>query len=88
VLVWDSLQFLSAPPLLTVVTKLNRVLRPGASLLAMFHTEERIDTIPDICVPHSRPPHVQMTALTQRKPAQVFTNRSLEKMFLFPDARP
>ena len=45
-LVWDSLQFLSTPPLLTVVTKLNLVLRPGASLLAMFHTEERIDTIP------------------------------------------
>jgi hypothetical protein len=80
-LVWDSLQFLSAPLLLTVVTKLHRVLRPGASLLAMFHTEERIDTIATYAYRIQDHRTVQMTALTQRKPAQVFTNRSLEKMF-------
>src|SRR5580692_4547411 len=38
-LVWDSLQFLASPLLQTVVAKLHRMLRPGASLLALFHTE-------------------------------------------------
>ena len=81
VLVWDSLQFLSAPLLLTVVTKLYRVLRPGASLLAMFHTEERIETIATYTYRIQDHRTIQMTALAQRKPAQIFSNRSLEKMF-------
>jgi hypothetical protein len=80
-LVWDSLQFLSAPLLLTVVTKLYRVLRPGASLLAMFHTEERIETIATYAYRIQDHRTIQMTALAQRKPAQIFSNRSLEKMF-------
>ena len=45
-LVWDSLQFLSSPLLQTVVAKLHRMLRPGASLMALFHTDERIENIP------------------------------------------
>ena len=80
-LVWDSLQFLSSPLLQTVVTRLYRVLRPGASLLAMFHTEERIDTIATYAYRIQDHRTVQMTALAQRKPAQIFSNRSLEKMF-------
>ena len=80
-LVWDSLQFLSAPLLLTVVTKIYRVLRPGASLLAMFHTEERIESIATYAYRIQDHRTIQMTALAQRKPAQIFSNRSLEKMF-------
>ena len=45
-LVWDSLQYLSAPLLQIVVERLHRMLRPGACLLAFFHAEERVDTIP------------------------------------------
>ena len=44
-LVWDSLQFLASPLLQTVVAKLHGMLRPGASLLALFNTEERIESI-------------------------------------------
>jgi ubiquinone/menaquinone biosynthesis C-methylase UbiE len=80
-LVWDSLQFLATPLLQTVVGTLHRVLRPGASLLAMFHTEERIESIATYSYRIQDHHTVQMTAREQRKPGQIFTNRSLEKLF-------
>ena len=45
-LVWDTLEFLSGPLLETVVRRLNHMLRPGSYLLALFHAEERAETIP------------------------------------------
>lgn len=80
-LVWDSLQFLCSPLLETVVGRLYRVLRPGSSLLAMFHTEERRDTLATYAYRIQDHRTVQMAAPAQRKPAQIFSNRSLEKMF-------
>jgi len=80
-LVWDSLQFLSSPLLQTVVAKLHRMLRPGASLLALFHTEERIESIPTFAYRIQDHRTIQMVSRSQRKPAQIFNNRSLEKLF-------
>jgi len=80
-LVWDSLQFLASPLLQTVVAKLHRMLRPGASLLALFHTEERIETIPAYSYRVLDHRTIQMLSRSQRKPAQIFNNRSLEKLF-------
>jgi ubiquinone/menaquinone biosynthesis C-methylase UbiE len=80
-LVWDSLQFLASPLLQTVVAKLHRTLRPGANLLALFHTEERIETIPTFAYRIHDHRTIQMLSRSQRKPAQVFNNRSLEKLF-------
>ncbi len=80
-LVWDSLQFLASPLLQTVVAKLHRMLRPGANLLALFHTEERIETIPTFAYRIHDHRTIQMLSRSQRKPAQVFNNRSLEKLF-------
>jgi ubiquinone/menaquinone biosynthesis C-methylase UbiE len=80
-LVWDSLQFLSSPLLQTVVAKLRRMLRPGASLLALFHTEERIESIPTFAYRVQDHRTIQMVSRAQRRPAQIFNNRSLEKLF-------
>lgn len=80
-LVWDSLQFLCSPLLETVVGRLYKVLRPGSSLLAMFHTEERLETLATYAYRIQDHRTVQMAAPAQRKPAQIFSNRSLEKMF-------
>jgi hypothetical protein len=80
-LVWDSLQFLTAPLLQTVVGKLHKILRPGASLLALFHTEERIETIPTFAYRIHDHRTIQMLSRSQRRPAQIFNNRSLEKLF-------
>jgi hypothetical protein len=80
-LVWDSLQFLASPLLQTVVAKLHRMLRPGASLLALFHTEERIESIATYAYRIQDHRTIQMSSRVQRKPAQIFNNRSLEKLF-------
>ncbi len=80
-LVWDSLQFLSSPLLQTVVAKLHRMLRPGASLLALFHTDERIENIPTYAYRIHDKKTIQMVSRSQRKPAQIFNNRNLEKLF-------
>jgi hypothetical protein len=80
-LVWDSLQFLSPQLLQTVVHKLHRVLKPGACLLAFFHAEEKIDTIPTYSYRISDPRTILLSARGRRKPAQFFNNRGLEKLF-------
>jgi len=80
-LVWDSLQFLASPLLQTVVAKLHRILRPGASLLALFHTEERIENIPTFAYRIHDHKTIQMPSRALRKPAQIFNNRNLEKLF-------
>jgi SAM-dependent methyltransferase len=80
-LVWDSLQFLASPLLQTVVAKLHRMLRPGASLLALFHTEERIESVATFAYRIHDHRTIQMVSRANRRPAQIFNNRSLEKLF-------
>lgn len=80
-LVWDALQFLTQPLLGTVVQKLHRMLRPDASLLAFFHAEEKIDTIPTYSYRISDQKTISLVPRGRRKPAQFFNNRSLEKLF-------
>ena len=81
VLVWDTLQFLSAPLLQIVVERLYRILRPGACLLAFFHSEEKIDTIPTYSYRISDHKNIMLVERGRRRPAQFFNNRSLEKLF-------
>ncbi len=80
-LVWDALQFLSPQLLQTVVQKLHRVLKPGACLLAFFHAEEKIETIPTYSYRIQDHKTILLSAKAPRKPAQFFNNRSLEKLF-------
>src|SRR6185295_2536677 len=40
-LVWDALQFLSPPLLQATVDRLYKILRPGSSMLAFFHADEK-----------------------------------------------
>jgi hypothetical protein len=80
-LVWDSLQFLASPLLQTVVGKLHKMMRPGASLFALFHTEERIESLATYAYRIQDHRTIQMASRSQRKPAQIFNNRSLEKLF-------
>jgi hypothetical protein len=81
VLVWDTLQFLSASLLQTVVGRLRGAMRPGACLLAFFHAQERVDTIPTYSYRISDHRQIHLAARGARRPAQFFNNRSLEKLF-------
>ena len=80
-LVWDTLQFLSPALLQTVVGRLHCVLRPGSCLLAFFHAEERVDTIPVYSYRISDHHQIALVLRGRRRPAQFFNNRSLEKLF-------
>jgi len=81
VLVWDTLQFLASPLLETVMAKLRAVLRPGSSLLAVFHSEENSETIPTYTYKISDSRTLNLLPKGRRKPAQAFNNRSLERLF-------
>ncbi len=81
VLVWDTLQFLAPQLLQVVVERLYRVLQPGACMLAFFHAEERIDTIPTYSYRVQDHRTIHLAPRGRRKPAQFFNNRSLEKLF-------
>jgi hypothetical protein len=80
-LVWDALEFLSEPLLDTVVQRLHRMLRPGSYLLALFHAEERAETIPTYSYRISDRKTILLSPRGRRRPAQYFNNRSLEKLF-------
>jgi hypothetical protein len=80
-LVWDTLQFLSVPLLQVVVERLHRILRPGSCMLAFFHSEEKIDTIPTYSYRISDHRNISLVERGRRRPAQFFNNRSLEKLF-------
>ena len=80
-LVWDTLQFLAPPLLEIVVERLFRILRPGATLLAFFHTEDRVDTIPTYSYRINDTRSVGLVDRGRRRPSQLFNNRSLEKLF-------
>jgi len=80
-LVWDTLEFLSGPLLETVVRRLNHMLRPGSYLLALFHAEERAETIPSYSYRILDRKTITLAPRGRRRPAQFFNNRSLEKLF-------
>jgi SAM-dependent methyltransferase len=80
-LVWDSLQFLASPLLQTVVSRLHRVLKPGAGLLAMFHAEERVEEMQTFSYRIQDHRTVLLGSRSRRRPAQIFNNRNLEKLF-------
>lgn len=80
-LVWDTLEFLSGPLLETVVKRLSLMLRPGSYMLALFHSEERAETIPTYSYRISDRKTITLGPRGRRRPAQYFNNRSLEKLF-------
>src|SRR5579872_1964498 len=80
-LVWDTLQFLAPTLLATVVDRLHRMLRPGATLLALFYSEERPGLVPGCSYRISDHRTILMTPREERRPAQYFNNRHLEKLF-------
>ncbi|MGI8741833.1 MAG: class I SAM-dependent methyltransferase [Bryobacteraceae bacterium] len=80
-LVWDTLQFLAAPLLQRTIDRLFRILKTQASLLAFFHAEEKANVVPVYSYRISDAKTLSLTPRGQRKPAQFFNSRSLEKLF-------
>ncbi len=80
-LVWDTLQFLAHPLLQETVDHLFHVLRPQSALLAFFHADEKANLVPLYHYRILESKTLSLTPRGERKPAQYFNNRSLEKLF-------
>jgi hypothetical protein len=80
-LVWDALQFLSPSLLQATVDRLAKILRPGSSMLAFFHADEKAQEVPLYQYRINDEKSLLLTPRGSRKRAQFFNNRGLEKLF-------
>jgi 2-polyprenyl-3-methyl-5-hydroxy-6-metoxy-1,4-benzoquinol methylase len=81
VLIWDVLEYL-APALLTaVVERLHTIVRPKSYMLAFFHSDDKLDSAPFYTFRIQEVNTLQVAQYGSRRPAQLFNNRSLEKLF-------
>jgi SAM-dependent methyltransferase len=81
VLVWDVLEYLGPALLAATVERLYRVVRPGGYLLAFFHSDERLSQVPYYSFRIRDFNELQVVQRGARQPAQLFNNRSLERLF-------
>jgi len=81
VLIWDVLEHL-APALLTaVIERLHTIVRPKSYMLAFFHSDDKLDAAPYYTFRIQDVNMLQVAQHGTRHPAQLFNNRSLEKLF-------
>ena len=81
VLIWDVLEYL-APALLTaVVERLHKVVRPKSYMLAFFHSDAKLETVPRYSFRIEEKSALQVAQQGARRPAQLFNNRRLEGLF-------
>jgi hypothetical protein len=81
VLVWDVLEYLSAPLLAATVERLYRIVKPGSYLLAVFQAHEKAQSVPQYSFRIQDSKTLLVADRGPRKSEQVFNNRSLEKLF-------
>jgi hypothetical protein len=80
-LMWDVIEFLAPSLLRAVVERLQRIVKPGSYLLAIFHAEERAGAIPACSYRIADAKTLLVTSRGMRQPAQFFNNRAIEKLF-------
>jgi len=81
VLVWDVLEYLSPALLNAVVERLHHIVRPKSYMLAFFHADDKLQGVPCYTFRIAQTNTLEISQQGQRKPAQLFNNRSLEKLF-------
>jgi hypothetical protein len=81
VLIWDVLEYL-APALLTaVVERLTQIVRKKSYMLAFFHADDKQEAVPYYTFRIQGTTTLLVAQQGRRRPAQLFNNRSLEKLF-------
>ena len=81
VLVWDVLEYLAPALLAAVVERLLKIVRPKGYMLAFFHADDKLESVPFYTFRIHDMNTLQVAQTSTRKPAQLFNNRSLEKLF-------
>jgi hypothetical protein len=81
VLLWDVLEYLTPALLAAVVERLHLIVRPKSYLLAFFHSDDKLEAVPLYTFRIQDVNSLQVAQQGMRRPAQLFNNRSLEKLF-------
>jgi hypothetical protein len=81
VLLWDVLEYLAPAMLAAVVERLHKIVRPGSCMLAFFHADDKLDAVPYYAFRILDVKTLQVAQHGTRRPAQLFNNRSLERLF-------
>jgi hypothetical protein len=81
VLIWDTMQYLSPALLNATVQRLHKIVRPASYLLAFFNADDKSTHAPKTAFRIQSMNTIELVQRGQRKQAQVFNNRSLEKLF-------
>src|SRR5579863_10477795 len=81
VLLWDVLEYLTPALLAAVVERLHLIVRPKSYLLAFFHSDDKLEAVPLYTFRIQGVNSLQVAQQGMRRPAQLFNNRSLEKLF-------
>ncbi len=81
VLVWDTLEYLSRPMLAAVVERLQKILRPRGCMLALFHTDEKSESVPLYSYRIADARTLVLCPKGRRRVGQSFNNRGIEKLF-------
>jgi hypothetical protein len=81
VLIWDTLEYLSPALLAAVVARLRKIVRPKSYMLAFFHSDDRLETAPIYAFRIQDVKTLDIRQHGSRRPAQLFNNRGLEKLF-------
>jgi hypothetical protein len=80
-LLWDTLQYFSAPLLTVVIDRLWHMLRPGSCMFALFNAAEQTEMVPSYSYRIADRRTIGMQPRGMRRPSQPFNNRTLEKLF-------
>jgi hypothetical protein len=81
VLVWDVMQYLSPALLNATIQRLHQIVRPRSYMLAFFNADEKAVYSPKTMFRIHNQSTLELAQRGQRKQAQIFNNRSLEKLF-------
>jgi 2-polyprenyl-3-methyl-5-hydroxy-6-metoxy-1,4-benzoquinol methylase len=81
VLAWDVLEHLAPALLAAVVERLHKIVRPGSYLLAFFHSDDKLESVPHYAFRIQDVKTLQLSEHGSRRPAQLFNNRNVEKLF-------
>jgi hypothetical protein len=81
VLLWDVLEYLSPALLNAVVERLHRIVRGKSYMLAFFHADAKLETVPHYTFRIQQVKTLEISQYGLRKPAQLHNNRSVEKLF-------
>jgi SAM-dependent methyltransferase len=81
VLVWDVLEYLNPALLNAVIERLHKVVKPKSYMLAFFHSDDKLQGVPCYTFRIAEVNALEVSQQGLRKPAQLFNNRSLEKLF-------